>query len=377
MSAPVAVVGGGVVGLAIARALALAGRSVVVVEAEQSCGTSTSARNSGVIHAGLYNGPETLKTRLCVRGAALLYAYCEQRGVAHSRLGKLLIAPAASQAAELAALLARAQANGVQDLQLLTEQEASALEPLVRAEGGALLSPNSGVVDVRQLVSALRADVEAHGGVVRTGQSCEGVARRGDGYTLSLRGADGSLTQLEASVVVNSAGLGAQRVSACIAGLPPASIPPLHLAKGNWFTWDVPGTVPPFQRLVYPLPPADGAGLGVHATLTLDGTLRFGPDVQWIESVSETTSFVADAARVSAFEASIRDYLPSLPSGALKPAMAGVRAKLSGPGQPPADFAIQGPECHGVPGLVCLYGIESPGLTSCLAIAEHVCAVLA
>ena len=373
----VAVIGGGVVGLAIAHALALAGRAVVVVEAEASCGLSTSARSSGVVHAGLHGSPEMLKSRLCVAGAALLYAYCELKGIEHRRTAKLLVAPAAAQAAQLEALLQRARANGVQDLQLLSPAKAAELEPLVRAEGGALLSPNSGVVDVRQLVASLRADVEAHGerGVVLTGQTVEGVARRAEGgFEMSLRGADGRTSTLQAAFVVNSAGLGAQRVSASIASLPPASIPALHLAKGSWFVWDAPGPLP-FRHLVYPLPPADGAGLGVHATLPLDGTLRFGPDVEWIDAMTPST-YAADPGRVCAFETAIRVYFPSLPSGALKPGIAGVRAKLSGPGQPPADFAIQGAETHGVAGLVCLYGIESPGLTSCLAIADHVLSLL-
>ena len=358
------VVGAGVIGLAIARELALTGREVAILEAGPAIGLETSSRNSEVIHGGLYYPTGSLKHRLCVAGKQALYRFCAERGVPHQQIGKLVVATHEGQLPALAALAERARANGV-PVQPVDAAEVKRLEPAIRGLAG-LLSPTTGIIDSQGLMLALLGEAEAHGAVLALHTPVLGGAVTAEGFRLSLGGAEpGSIT---ARLLVNAAGHGAEALSRALAGLPPASVPKIHLARGVYFTLS---GATPFRRLVYPMP--DAASLGVHVTLDLAGRARFGPDVEWVEGVDYTV----DPARAALFYPAIRSYWPDLPDGALQPAYAGVRPKLQAPGAPPADFAIQGPQDHGVPGLVALYGMESPGLTSSLAIAELAASLLA
>lgn len=357
------VIGAGVVGLAVARALALSGRDVIVLEAAEAIGTMTSSRNSEVIHAGIYYAQHSLKARLCVQGRHMLYAYCEERGVGRVRCGKLIVATAEHQVPELLMVLAKAKANDVEDLVMLTRDEARTMEPELNCVA-AVHSPSTGIVDSHALMLALQGDLENAGGVVVLNSTLlrSRVVLQG----IELETADG--TQLLARSVVNSAGLLASAVAGAIDGLNPKDVPKTYFAKGNYFALSGRS---PFSRLIYPVPEA--AGLGVHLTIDLGGQTKFGPDVQWVDS---TDNLAVESSRVDAFYAEVRKYWPSLPDGALMPGYAGVRPKVSGPGQVAGDFLIQGPAVHGVNGLVNLFGIESPGLTSCLAIGEYVSALL-
>ena len=363
-----AVIGAGVIGLAVARALALKGREVVVVEAAKTIGTGASSRNSEVIHAGIYYPTESLKARLCVKGRQLLYAYCAAHGIEHRRCGKLIVATEDSQIPALEDLRARARANGVADLEWLDRDRVSALEPALHAVA-ALLSPSSGIVDSHAFMLALQGDAEAAGAVIAFLSPVTGgriAAGNGDArVVIEVGGAEPAT--LACRSLVNCAGLGAQAVSASIDGVPAATIPRRHLAKGNYFYLSARA---PFERLIYPLPMP--ASLGLHYTLDLSGQGRFGPDVEWVDDIDYTV----DPGRAASFYAAIRKYWPALEDDALRPGYAGVRPKIQVPGQPPADFVIQGPAVHGIPGLVALYGIESPGLTSSLAIAEEVAGML-
>ncbi len=353
------IVGAGVVGLACARALALAGRGVLILESAPGIGMGVSSRSSEVIHAGLYYPTGMLKTQLCVRGKSLLYDYCAARGVPHRRCGKLIVATADAQDAQLATLAARATSNGVDDLRPLTRAEAVALEPELRCTS-ALLSPSSGIVDTHALMLAIQGDVESAGGAVvtRTRVARARVVDSG----IEVFTADG--TALRARRFVNAAGLGAQALARAIEGFPAERVPPLYMAKGNYFALS--GRAP-FSHLVYPVPEA--AGLGVHLTLDLGGQARFGPDVQWIDTEDYTVSTASEAH----FTREIRRYWPALADGALQSAYAGIRPKLQAPGDASAaDFCIEGPAGHGVPGVVQLFGIESPGITAALAIGEYV-----
>ncbi|MCC6472385.1 MAG: NAD(P)/FAD-dependent oxidoreductase [Burkholderiales bacterium] len=358
------VVGAGVIGLAVARALAGRGREVVVLEAEPAIGMHTSSHNSEVVHAGIYYPAGSLKARLCVAGRSALYDYCASRGVPHRRCGKLIVATHPGQHGRLAALKAQAEANGVNDLEWIGAARARALEPEL-ACSAALASPSTGIVDSHAYMLALQGEAQSHGAtVVLRSPVLRGEARAG-GVALDVGGAEPM--RLAARCVVNAAGLFAQALAHGISGLAPESIPACHYAKGNYFT--LRGRAP-FSRLIYPVP--ESAGLGVHLTLDLAGQARFGPDVQWVSAVD----YSVDPARAAGFYAAIRAYWPGLAQGALEAGYAGVRPKLQPPGGPAEDFLIQGPRDHGVPGLVNLYGIESPGLTASLAIAEEVCARL-
>lgn len=360
------VVGAGVVGLAVARALALQGLSVVIVESATAHGTGTSSRNSEVVHAGLYYEPGSLKARLCVRGRELLYAYCAERGVDVRRCGKLLVATRADDVPRLDTIRARAAACGVHDLQPLTRDQALALEPAL-AVHAALWSPSSGIVDSHGLMTALLGDAQNAGALLAVASPFVGAQAVAAGWRVQTGGDEAF--ELDARWLVNCAGLQAQAVAKAMQGFPAAAIPPRRLAKGHYFSL---AGRSPFSHLVYPMP-VDG-GLGVHLTLDLGGQARFGPDVQWLpDGIADADiGYAVDAARQAAFEAEIRHYWPGLPAGSLQPAYSGVRPKLSGPGEPAADFHIEGPAAHGVAGVVQLFGIESPGLTSCLAIAEQV-----
>ena len=356
------VVGAGVVGLAVARALALQGREVLVLEAAQAIGTGISARNSEVIHAGLYYPTGSLKARLCVQGRDMLYAYCVDRGVPHRRCGKLLVATSRAQLPGLESILQRARANGVNDLAWLSRGQAQAMEPALECVA-ALHSPSTGIVDSHALMLALQGDLEHAGGMVALNSPLSHATCAQD--AIELVAIDG--TVLLARTVVNAAGLQAPALAARFAGLGAEHVPPTHYAKGSYFTL---AARAPFRHLIYPIP--ESAGLGVHLTLDLGGQAKFGPDVQWVDAPDD---FGVDPARGEAFYAEVRKYWPGLPDGALVPGYAGIRPKIVGPDAPAADFLIQGPEVHGVPGLVNLFGIESPGLTSALAIAEHVAAL--
>lgn len=357
------VIGAGVVGLAVARALALRGREVMLLEREDAMGTGVSSRNSEVIHAGIYYPTGSLKAQLCVQGRDLLYAYCEQRGIAHRRCGKFIVANTPSQLAALPAILDKARANGVHDLRLMAPDEVHAMEPELLCLG-ALYSPSTGIVDSHALMLALLGDLENAGGLL----ACRSGVQR---LSVSLKGMevvteDGTL--LLARTVINAAGLSACGLARCIQGLDVRHVPKAWFAKGSYF---VLSGRSPFEHLIYPAPEPDKhlAGLGVHLTLDLGGQAKFGPDVEWTEDPDD---LLVDPAKGAAFYAEVRRYWPALPDGALQAGYAGIRPKISGPQEAAADFLIQGPDTHGVPGLVNLLGMESPGLTSCLAIANHV-----
>jgi len=354
------VIGAGVVGLAVARALAVRGRETVVLEAATTIGTGTSSRNSEVIHAGIHCAPGSAKAKLCVAGRQILYSYCEARGIEHRRCGKLIVAADQEQARALEKIETTARANGVVDLRWLSAAEARDAEPALSCVA-ALLSPSTGIVDSHGLMLALRGDIEDAGGNVAlrvpvTRGRCEQGA-------IHLEVGSEDPIELVASVVVNSAGLQAQDLARRIDGIPKPGIPPSFYAKGNYYLLQ--GKAP-FRHLVYPVP--EPGGLGVHLTLDLAGQAKFGPDVEWVDKLD----FTVDPARAARFYPVIRRYWPGLPDGALRPGYAGIRPKLSGPGEPAADFLIQGEEAHGVRGLINLYGIESPGMTAALAIAEQV-----
>ncbi|MES2951635.1 MAG: NAD(P)/FAD-dependent oxidoreductase [Pseudomonadota bacterium] len=357
------VVGAGVVGLAVARALALAGREVLVLEACNAIGTQTSSRNSEVIHAGMYYATGSLKARLCVRGKALLYDYCGERGIAHQRCGKFIVATSENQLVQLHVIQDRAIANGVQDLVWLDAAQARAAEPALQCLA-ALHSPSTGIVDSHGLMLSLQGDIENLGGVIALNSPL--AHAKSDGCAIELIATDG--THLQAQTVVNAAGLQAPALAARFAGLDARHVPQAYFAKGNYFTL---AGRSPFSRLIYPVPEA--AGLGVHLTLDLGGQARFGPDVQWVDGPDDTA---VEATRGDAFYAEVRKYWPALPDGALVPAYAGIRPKINGPHEAARDFCIQGPKDHGIAGLVNLFGIESPGLTSALAIAQRVAGLL-
>ena len=350
------VIGAGVIGLAIARRLALSGREVVIIEAADKIGTQISSHNSEVIHAGIYYPTDSLKARLCVSGARALYAYCAENGIEHNRLGKIIVATSPGQVEKLTAIKAQAEANGVDDLTFLNRDGLTGLEPELKAEAG-LLSPNTGIIDSHGLMLSYLGEVNAP---VSSGQVID------DGIRLKI----GEETPyfLESGIVINAAGLRAQKIAQSIDGVPPGSIPPLYLAKGNYFKLQ---GRPPFSKLIYPVP--QPGGLGIHLTLDLGGQARFGPDVEWVEK----EDYSVDPARADRFYEAIRSYFPALENGALTPDYAGLRPKIAGPGEAAADFAIHGPSDHGIDGLINLFGIESPGLTASLAIAEHVEKLLA
>lgn len=360
-----AVVGAGVVGLAIARRLAQAGRSVLILEAEDAFGTGISSRNSEVIHGGLYYPPGSLKARLCVEGRHALYAYCAERGVTARRCGKLVVAADPAQCNRLAPIAARAAANGVDDIALIDGTAARAMEPAL-ACAGALHSPSTGIIDSHGLMTALLGDAEDAGATLVLSSPVEAGTVTADGVSIEVGGAEPC--RLDCRLVVIAAGLDSPRIAAAIEGLPASAVPQAHYAKGCYFT--LRGRVP-FQRLIYPVP--EPGGLGVHLTLDLAGRGRFGPDVEWVDA----PDYAVDPARAARFVAAIRGYWPGLPDDALDPGYAGVRPKIAGRGAPDADFRIDGPADHGIPGLVALYGIESPGLTSCLALADHVATLAA
>jgi L-2-hydroxyglutarate oxidase LhgO len=351
------VVGAGVVGLAVARALAMSGREVVIVEAEDAIGTHTSSRNSEVIHAGIYYPKGSLKASSCVAGKALLYEYCAGHGVPHRRCGKLIVATDEKQIEELKGIKAKAHANGVTDVDFIPVEQAMEWEPELRCVA-ALHSPSTGIIDSHSLMLAYLGDAESHGAMLALKSGLIGADVVPDGFVVHVGGAD-AMT-LKCSILVNSAGLRAPTVARSVEGYRAELAPKEYYAKGNYYSL---ARKNPFTRLIYPVP--EPGGLGVHVTLDLGGQARFGPDVEWVEHIG----YDVDPKRAERFYAAIRRYWPGLPDGALLPGYAGIRPKTAGPGEPAPDFHIQGPREHGVPGLVHLFGIESPGLTASLALA--------
>lgn len=359
------VVGAGVVGLAVARAMAQAGREVIVLEKEASIGTGVSSRNSEVIHAGMYYPPGSLKAQLCVRGKELMYALCREKGVAFNNCGKLIVATEAAQEAGLQKILASGQANGV-PLQWLSGAEATAREPNLSCTA-ALWSPTTGIVDSHGFMLALQGDLEAAGGMVAFASPFETAqalpASDGGGFEVRAAG-----MAIRCRNLINSAALHASTVAANIAGMADSLIPKMHYAKGNYYA--LAGKAP-FSCLVYPAP--QDAWLGVHLTLDLGGQAKFGPDLEWLTATTpEDIDYTVDPARADAFYAEVRRYWPGLADGALAPSYSGVRPKIYGPGQKAPDFLVQTAAAHGLAGLVNLFGIESPGLTSSLALGEFV-----
>jgi L-2-hydroxyglutarate oxidase LhgO len=361
------VVGAGVVGLAIARQLARSGREVLLIEARGTFGEETSSRNSEVIHAGLYYEPNSLKARMCVAGKNALYQFAESHGVAFRRCGKYVVAADQSDMAALERLKSNAEACGVDDLEWLSGPDACASEPNLSAVG-ALVSPSTGILDSHNFMLALLGDLEDAGGQAAYWSNAIGGTVENSGHKLKVRNADGSVSTIDCRVLINSAGLGAQALASGLAGHDHERIPARHLCKGNYFT--LAGKAP-FSRLIYPAPGT--ASLGLHYTLDLGGQARFGPDVEWIDKVD----YHVDVNRVHPFCDAIRRYYPALRNDALEAAYSGIRPKLQAEGEPAADFRIDGPADHSIDGLVNLYGIESPGLTSSLAIADYVSQLIA
>ena len=361
----VLVVGAGVIGLAVARAAALAGHEVIVAEAADGIGTGISSRNSEVVHAGLYYPTGSLRALHCVRGRRMLYEYCAAHGIHHNKCGKLLVATNEQEIGKVESIRAQGNANGVEGLEMIGGNSARALEPELWCIA-ALQSPESGIVDGHSFMLALRGDLEDRSGMIAFETPIERLERVGGQWRVHFGGREPG--QLDVDAVVNSAGLGAQALARRIAGYPAQQVPRLVLAKGNYFAYS---GRPVFRRLIYPTP-VDG-GLGVHVTVDLSGRMRFGPDVEWIER----EHYAVDPSRADSFYARIRTYWPGLPDGSLVPDYSGIRPKLTGPGEPAADFMIAGPAQHGLPGLVNLFGIESPGLTCSLSLADAVVTALA
>ena len=354
------VIGAGVIGLAVARRLAQAGREVIVLEAAEGIGTVTSSRNSEVIHAGIYYPAASLMARTCVSGKRALYDYCREHGIPHRNCGKLIVATTSRETERLRSIRAHAEANGVLDMQTLTGDEARALEPALNCDA-ALLSPSTGIIDSHAYMLALRGDAEAAGAACAFHTPLL-RAKASAGRIHLDAGGEAPMT-LECEILINAAGLGATAVARGIDGMPIDLIPPAYLAKGNYFSCSARA---PFSRLIYPVP--EPGGLGVHLTLDLAGQARFGPDVEWVDAID----YAVDPSRAERFYPAIRRYWPTLPDGALMPSYSGIRPKIVPPAVAVQDFLIQGPNEHGIEGLINLFGIESPGLTSSLAIADHV-----
>ena len=354
------VIGAGVIGLAVARRLALSGREVIVLEAAEGIGTVTSSRNSEVIHAGIYYKAGSWMARMCVSGKHALYRYCDEHGIPYRNCGKLIVATTAKETEKLQSIRAHAEANGVAGIQTLSGDAARALEPALNCDA-ALLSPSTGIIDSHAYMLALRGDAEAAGAAFAFHTPLERARATANHIELET-GGDAPMT-LACDLLVNSAGLGAPAVARSIEGMPIELIPAPYLAKGNYFSCSARA---PFSRLIYPVP--EPGGLGVHLTLDMAGQARFGPDVEWVDRID----YAVDPARAERFYPAIRRYWPTLPDGALMPSYSGIRPKIVPPAVASQDFLMQGPREHGVAGLINLFGIESPGLTSSLAIADHV-----
>ena len=358
----VLVVGAGVVGLGIARAVARAGHEVIVAEAESAIGTVTSARNSEVIHAGLYYTTDSIRAQHCPRSRRMLYTYCAERGVPHRKIGKIVVASNDKELARLDEIYKQAQINGCENVELIDAAAVKKLEPEVFCLA-AMNSPETGIIDSHRYMLALRGEIEDHGGVVALNTRIERLVQTAAGWEVHF----GAGETIVVDAVVNAAGIGAQKLGRATEGYPQERVPKLALAKGNYFSYS---GKPVFKRLVYPTPIP--GGLGIHVVLDLGGRMRFGPDVEWIEH----ENYDVDPGRAPSFYKRIREFWPGLPDNSLIPDYAGIRPKISGPGEPALDFIIDAPKDHGVPRLVMLFGIESPGLTSSLSIGEEVASYL-
>ncbi|WP_025899850.1 NAD(P)/FAD-dependent oxidoreductase [Sneathiella glossodoripedis] len=351
------IIGAGVIGLAIGYSLAKRGHNVLILERNATFGEETSSRNSEVIHAGIYYAENSLKARLCVEGKKLLYAYCRTHKIPHQNCGKLIVATTEQELAVLKSIRNKANKNGVHDLADLTVQDIKRLEPQLSATGG-LLSPSTGIIDTHQYMLSLVGNIQSLGGHIAYQSPFEAATVREDGFVITCGD-----TEITCTYLVNSGGLQSQLVSSNIKGLAKSTIPQRHLTKGSYFTMSKPS---PFKHLIYPVP--NTASLGVHVTLDLAGQVRFGPDQEWVQAID----YSVDPARAESFYEAIRKYYPALPDNCLQSAYSGIRPKIQGPNDPMMDFCIQGPKEHGIDGLMCLYGMESPGLTSSLAIGEYV-----
>ena len=361
----VLVVGAGVVGLAMARAAALKGHEVIVAEATRGIGNGVSSRNSEVIHGGMYYPTGSLRAYHCPRGRRMLYQFCASHGVPHRKCGKLIVATEDAEVGKMEAILKQGMANGVENFELIDGVAARAMEPALNCVA-ALRSPETGIIDSHQFMTALRGDLEDHGGMIAFNTQIERISHNQAGWMVHYSGSESG--ELAVDAVINSAGLGAQPLAQRTETYPQERVPRLVMARGNYFGY---AGRPVFSRLIYPAPRIDG-GLGTHVTLDLAGRMRFGPDVEWIEE----ENYDVNPARAQSFYASIRRYWPGLPDNSLQPDYAGIRPKLTGPGEPAADFMIEGPKQHGLPGLIHLFGIESPGLTSALSLADEVASYL-
>jgi L-2-hydroxyglutarate oxidase LhgO len=361
----VLVVGAGVVGLAVARAAALKGHELIVAEQTRGIGNGVSSRNSEVIHGGMYYPTGSLRAHHCPRGRRMLYEFCASHGVPHRKCGKLIVATEDAEVAKMAAIQQQGEVNGVEGLELIEGAAAIAMEPALNCVA-AVHSPETGVIDSHQFMTALRGDLEDRGGMIAFNTRIERLIHTQAGWVVRYSGGDSG--ELAVDAVVNSAGLGAQALARHTEDYPQTRVPRLVMARGNYFGY---AGRPVFSRLIYPAPRIDG-GLGTHVTLDLAGRMRFGPDVEWIDE----ENYDVNPKRADSFYASIRRYWPGLKDGMLQPDYAGIRPKLTGPGEPAADFMVEGPEQHGLPGLVHLFGIESPGLTAALSLAEAVAGYL-
>src|SRR5581483_7160342 len=359
------VVGAGVVGLAVARAAALKGHDVIVAEQTKGIGNGVSSRNSEVIHGGMYYPTGSLRAQHCPRGRRMLYEFCASHGVPHRRCGKLIVATEDAEVAKMEAILKQGIENGVEGFTMIDGAAARTMEPALHCVA-ALHSPNTGIVDSHQFMTALRGDLEDRGGMIAFDTRVERLIHTRAGWVVRYSGSDAG--ELAVDAVINSAGLGAQELARHTEDYAQARVPRLVLARGNYFGY---AGRPVFSRLIYPAPRIDG-GLGIHVTLDLAGRMRFGPDVEWIDA----EDYNVNASRSASFYGAIRRYWPGLPDGKLQPDYAGIRPKLTGPGEPAADFMIETPAQHGLRGLIHLFGIESPGLTSALSLAEDVVAHL-
>jgi L-2-hydroxyglutarate oxidase LhgO len=361
----VLVVGAGVVGLAVARAAALNGHEVIVAEQTRGIGNGVSSRNSEVIHAGMYYPTGSLRAQHCPQGRRMLYKFCMSHGVPHRKCGKLIVATERAEVPKMEAILQQGHINGVEGFEMIDGAAAHAMEPALHCVA-ALHSPETGIIDSHQFMTALRGDLEDRGGMIAFNTRVERLIHTQAGWVVRYSGSE--VGELAVDAVVNSAGLGAQELARNTEDYPPERVPKLVLARGNYFGY---AGRPVFSRLIYPAPRIDG-GLGIHVTLDLAGRMRFGPDVEWIDE----ENYDVNASRAASFYGAIRRYWPALRDGMLQPDYAGIRPKLTGPGEPAADFMIDGPAQHGLPGLTHLFGIESPGLTAALSLAEDVAAHL-
>ncbi|XP_076947355.1 L-2-hydroxyglutarate dehydrogenase, mitochondrial-like [Bidens hawaiensis] len=377
------VIGAGVVGIAVARELSLNyGRNVLVIDSGPTFGTGISSRNSQVVHAGIYYPPNSLKARFCVRGRRLLYDYCKEHGIPHKQIGKLIVATRNEEVPKLSYLLNRGNENGVEGLKMMEASEAMAIEPQLQCIR-ALWSPTSGIIDTHSLMLSQLGEAESHGTTFCYNNTVIGAHLEGNQIHLHISETESFINRdqqhpdiiLVPKLVVNSAGLSSAAVARCFSGINPRVIPSYYYARGCYFSLSN-TRVPPFKHLIYPIP--EDGGLGVHVTLDLDGQVKFGPDVEWLGPIDDVSSlqnkfdYTVCGDRAKKFYPEIRKYYPLLKDDSLQPGYSGIRPKISGPGEGFADFIIQGEECHGIPGLVNLFGIESPGLTSSMAIAEHV-----